>query len=313
MRVLILGGSGYLGSHAAEGLLQLGYQVRVLSRSGPGLLPPPILNHPRFELISGDIACPSVCRMALADCACVINCIGTTSPAASVDNPTSDWYQQVQPSLELLRALRHTHSTRLIFVSSGGTIYGPNSITPSTEASICHPICPYGIHKLSIENYLYQEHYLNGLDYLVLRLSNPYGGRQRFHAKQGVPSIFMHKILNGDPIVLWGDGTVKRDFIYISDFVSAIATCIPYVDKFRTFNVGSSLSVSLNELIHLIEVLSGRNAIVQFNPARPFDIPLSQLDINRLKSETGWFPQVDLKAGLVQTLKDFRSEGQWTD
>lgn len=309
MRLLILGGSGYLGSHAAEGLLRLGYQVRVLSRRGPGLLPPSILSHPRFELIIGDIASRSVCRMALSDCACVINSIGTTSPAASVEHPTSDWYQQVQPSLQLLSALRETNSTRLIFISSGGTVYGPNSITPSTEASICRPICPYGIHKLAIENYLYQEHYLNGLDYLVLRLSNPYGGRQRPHAKQGVPSVFMHKIMNGESIVLWGDGKVRRDFIYISDFVAALAACIPYVGKFRTFNVGSSSSVSLNDLIHLIERLSGRKAVVQTKPARAFDIPISQLDINRLRSETGWFPRVDLEAGLVQSLKDCLPEG----
>ena len=308
MRVLILGGSGYLGSHATEGLLRLGYQVRVLSRSGVGLLPTHILSHPRFELLDGDITSPSVCRKALSDCFCVINCIGTTSPAASVENPTSDWYQQVHPHLQLFTALREIQSIRLIFISSGGTIYGPNSIIPSTEASACRPICPYGIHKLSVENYLYQEHYLNGLDYLVLRLSNPYGGRQRFNAKQGVPSIFMHKILNGDPIILWGDGSVRRDFIHVSDFVSALASCIPYKGDFRIFNVGSSSSVSLNDLIYLIECLSGRNAIVQTQPARAYDVPISQLDINRILSETGWSPKVDLKTGLSKSLIDYRSQ-----
>lgn len=302
MRVLILGGSGYIGSHAAEELLRLGYKVRVFSRSFPGLLPPLVCSHPNFEAVVGDLACPTACQEALKDCSCVIHCIGTCSPAMSLEDPMSDWQQQVQPTVALLRMLRDIQPLRLIFISSGGTVYGPDAPTPTSETSLCRPVCPYGIHKLVIENYLYQEHFLHGLNYLILRLSNPYGGRQRPKGLQGAPSVFLNKVLRGEPIHLWGDGSVKRDFLHISDFVRALAIAVSYEGSERILNVGSSLSLSLSDLIQRIELLTRRQADVRLFPARPFDVAVSELDISLIASEFKWKPMIDLDAGLTLSL-----------
>lgn len=310
MRILILGGSGYLGSHTAEECLRQGYQVRVLSRRMPGLLPEWVCSHPRFESVVGDLSCPAVCREVLADCACVIHCIGTCSPAASFADPIADWQQQVAPTLTLLQTIRTAEaSPRLIFISSGGTVYGPDCRTPTAETDVCRPICPYGIHKLVVEHYLHQEHYLHGLDYIVLRLANPYGGRQRSRAQQGAPSVFMKKMLDGEPIHLWGDGSVKRDFLHVFDVVRALIRSVVYQGSARVFNVGSSQAVSLSELIRRIESLTNRKALVQCLPARPFDVPVSELDITLIANEMQWAPSIDLDSGLSASLAILAAEG----
>lgn len=260
-------------------------------------------------MVTGDLCCAIACREALVDCSCVIHCIGTTSPALSLADPCSDWQQQVQPTLTLLSTLRDTHPLRLIFISSGGTVYGPDASTPTCETAICKPVCPYGIHKLLIENFLYQEHYLYGLNYLTLRLSNPYGGRQRSQGQQGAPSIFLNKVLRGEPIHLWGDGSVKRDFLHISDFVRALAIAVSYQGSERIFNVGSSHSVSLSDLIRRIELLTHCHADIRHLKARPFDVAVSELDISRITAEFNWKPRIDLDAGLTLSLAEQRKEG----
>ena len=299
-----MGGNGYIGSHLVEELLRLGRSVRVCSRRLPGLLPAAVLNDPLLQCVQGDLLDPSFCYTVLDGCSAVVHCIGPVIPSASNADPILDWHQHVEPTMVLLGVMREASHCRFLFVSSGGTVYGPNCPIPTPEDAICKPISAYGIHKLSIENFLYLEHCLYGLDYVIARIANPYGGRQRRQALQGAPTVFLSKVLTGDCIDLWGAGEIKRDFIHISDVTDALVRMIDYQGTSHVFNIGSSISFSIKHLIERIEALSGRTALIRALPPRPFDVPVNQLDIDLARIELDWSPKLDLDEGIKQCLQE---------
>ena len=301
--VLILGGNGYIGSHVVEELLLRECPVRVLSRHTPGLLPDLSLKNPLLQFVRGDLSDPATCSHAIDGCRAVIHCVGPELPSASNHNPVLDWHQHVEPTLLFLRLLRAIKPIRLLFISSGGTVYGPNAHIPTREDSICQPVSAYGIHKLMIENFLFLENYLHGLDYIVARISNPYGGRQRSEALQGAPSVFLSKILKGEAIDLWGDGRIKRDFIHVTDVTDALIRMLDYKGIYRVFNIASSQSFSMAHLIKRIEFLTGCSALVNELPSRPFDVPVNELDIELAKSELSWMPKLQLDEGLKRSIQ----------
>lgn len=310
--VLILGGNGYLGSHLVEELLGLGCPVRVLSRRRTGLLPQSLLESPLLEYVLGDLSDSSACREALKGCSAVVHCIGPDLPSASNHNPALDWHQHVEPTLMFLRLLRDEPAIRFLFISSGGTVYGPNCVVPTPEGATCQPISAYGIHKLAIENFLFLEHYLFGLDYSIARIANPYGGRQRSQSLQGAPTVFLYKVLKGEPIDLWGNGSVRRDFIHIFDATDALIRMLKYKGNSRILNIGSSRSLSMIALIEKIETLTGRKAVINWLPQRPFDVAASELSIDLARAELDWCPMVQLDDGLMSSIERFNqlSNGQ---
>lgn len=285
--------------------------MRVCCRVLPGLLPSAVLANPLLQCVQGDLLDPGFCYQALDGCSEVVHCIGPLIPFASNADPILDWHQQVEPTMVLLRVMREATPRRLLFISSGGTVYGPNCQTPTPESAICRPISAYGIHKLAIENFLFLEHHLHGLDYVVARIANPYGGRQRRNALQGAPTVFLSKVLKGEFIDLWGAGEIKRDFIHISDVSMALIRMLDYKGSFRVFNIGSSYSFTISHLIERIEVLSGRKALIKTLPSRPFDVPVNQLDISLARSELGWSPKLKLDGGIELCLQ--QSLGQAAD
>ena len=303
--VLILGGNGYIGSHVAEELLLRECPVRVLSRRIPGLLPDSSLKHPLLQFVLGDLSDTATCSNVIEGCSAVIHCVGPELPSASNHDPILDWHQQVEPTLQFLRVLRAVKPIRLLFISSGGTVYGPNAHLPTREDSTCQPVSAYGIHKLMIEKFLFLENYLHDLDFVVARISNPYGGRQRSEALQGAPSVFLSKILKGEVIDLWGDGQIKRDFVHITDVTDALIRMLDYNGDFRVFNIASSQSFSMMYLIERIEILTGCSALINNLPPRPFDVPVNELDIELAKSELSWVPKRNLDEGLKSSIQAF--------
>ncbi|MDA9149326.1 NAD-dependent epimerase/dehydratase family protein [Synechococcus sp. AH-229-G18] len=301
-----MGGNGYIGSHLVEELLRKGRSVRVCCRRLPGLLPPAVLADPLLECVPGDLLDPSFCSDVLDGCSAVVHCIGPTIPFASNADPILDWHQHVEPTMVFLSVMREASPRRFLFLSSGGTVYGPNCETPTPETTLCRPISAYGVHKLSIENFLYSEHFLYGLDYVVARIANPYGGRQRSEALQGAPSVFLSKILNGEFIDLWGAGEIKRDFVHISDVIAALIQMLGYQGPSRVFNIGSSRSLSIKHLISQIEVLSGKKALIKVFPSRPFDVPVNHLDISLATKELEWSPRLELNEGIEICLQQLR-------
>ncbi|KVN81192.1 NAD-dependent epimerase [Burkholderia ubonensis] len=300
-RCLVLGGNGFVGSYLVEGLVAAGHQPVVFDR-------PQVRRIAELEKlegvtwVEGDFVNAEVLDEALEGCEYVFHLISTTLPKSSNDNPIYDVDTNLRGTLALLDAMVKRKARKVIFVSSGGTVYGIPRSVPITEAHPTEPLCSYGITKLAIEKYLHLYHVLHGLDYAVLRLSNPFGERQRFEAKQGAVAVFLGHALRGEPIEIWGDGSVVRDYIYISDAVRAlIASMHESASNDRVFNIGSGEGHSLNQVLDAIETVLGRPVERRYLCGRSFDVPVSVLDIERAKRSLSWCPEVSFEDGLKNT------------
>ena len=300
MKALILGGGGFIGSHLAAALLAEKHAVRVLERpyrdrsaSGP---------HPSgLDWREGDFGNAQDIGRALDGVDTVFHLISTTQPQSSNDDPAFDVQSNLLPTLHLLDQLRGRDGVRLIFVSSGGTVYGVPRQTPIPETHPTDPTCSYGIVKLAIEKYLALYRMLHGLDYRILRLANPYGPGQEANRAQGVVGTFLYRVTHGEQIEVWGDGSVVRDYLYISDAVSALQCAAAYRGDARIFNIGSGRGHSVREILGAVESVTGTRATVRYTPGRKFDVPVSILDITRAQAELGWQPAISLADGLRLT------------
>jgi UDP-glucose 4-epimerase len=206
-----------------------------------------------------------------------------------------------------MRAMPHVP---LIFISSGGTVYGRPQQVPIPETHPTEPQCSYGIVKLAIEKYLALYHQKDGINYRVLRLGNPYGPGQEENQTQGVIGAFLSCIMSGQPIQVWGDGSVVRDYVYISDAVVALELAEQYQGQKRIFNIGSGNGHSVLEIISAIELVTGEKAKAYFTAKHPLNVPVSVLDNQRrVKEELGWHPQKNLPDDLRAMLAEMEGEG----
>jgi UDP-glucose 4-epimerase len=224
--------------------------------------------------------------------------VSTTLPKSSNADPVFDIESNVLGTVRLLTHAIKTGLKKIIFASSGGTVYGVPKHVPIVESHANDPVCSYGITKLAIEKYLGLFYQLYGLDYTVLRLANPYGERQRTHASQGAVAVFLGNVLRGELVEIWGDGSVVRDYIHIADVVDALLLSSEKTSDEHVFNIGAGRGHSLNELLDAIERVTGRTASRRYLPGRPFDVPVSVLCIDRARIALGWSPKVDFEQGL---------------
>lgn len=296
MKVLVLGGEGFIGSHLVEGLVAAGHDVSTFDRQ-PGLLLP---GSARKAIRSsyGDF-CDAEGLAPLLDSVDVIyHLISTTLPKSSNESPLFDVTSNIGGTLNLLTRARDAGVRKVVFVSSGGTVYGIPRSSPITESHPTEPICSYGITKLAIEKYLHLFHTLHGLDYAVLRVSNPYGDRQQTGRGQGVIGTFVNRIVNQAPIEIWGDGTVVRDYIHVSDVVAALVRSMDDTGTERIFNIGSGVGHSLRQILACLHEITGIAPEVHWEPQRSFDVRENVLDIKRATQALGWSPVVPLIDGV---------------
>jgi UDP-glucose 4-epimerase len=181
-------------------------------------------------------------------------------------------------------------------------VYGVPQYTPIDEAHPTDPSCSYGITKLAIEKYLHLYKNLYGLDYVVLRISNPFGEWQCTRAAQGAIAVFLGKALRGEPAEIWGDGSVVRDYVYIGDVADAAVSAMTYKGKECVMNVGSGVPTSLLQVLDCIEAVTGKHMERRFMPGRGFDVPVNVLSIVRAKRELGWSPKTPFQDGLARML-----------
>ena len=300
LKSLVLGGGGFIGSHLVAALLSGGTPVRVLERpyrDRSALIP----ETAGLEWQEGDFGNSQDIHRALAGVDTVYHLVSTTQPQSSNDDPAFDVQSNLLATLGLLDQLRSHPHIKLVFVSSGGTVYGPPRQTPIPETHPTDPTCSYGIVKLAIEKYLALYRILHGLEYTILRLANPYGPGQEANRAQGVVGTFLSRVAHGETIEVWGDGSVVRDYLYIGDAVSAMLRAAHYRGQERIFNIGSGCGHSVREIIAAVERTTGMTARVQYTAGRKFDIPVSILDIARARTELGWKPGIDLGEGLRLT------------
>jgi UDP-glucose 4-epimerase len=300
MRCLILGGAGFIGSHIADALVDRGCAVTVFDR------PNISKNNLRrciesIRFVEGDFNNEKDLMKALRNVDTVIHLISTTLPAPSNDNPAYDVESNVIGSLKLLNLMVRQNVKRIIFASSGGTVYGIPEKIPIPESHPTNPICSYGISKLTIEKYLHLYHYLHGLEYAVFRMGNPYGERQRIESVQGAVTVFLGKALQDRPIHIWGDGKVARDYFYIADLVAAFVRLIDRHTGTGVYNIAGGKAYSLLDLIETIKKVTGKNLRVHFEKSRKLDVPVNCLDISRAQNQLGWQPVVPIEEGMHRT------------
>jgi UDP-glucose 4-epimerase len=295
---LVLGGCGFLGSVVTRHLVAQGLKVRVLDKEGQDTYRlAPVLS--KIELQFGDFSNLGDLSRALDGVTTVLHFIGTTIPQTSMNDIEYDVETNVLPTVRLLEVLKEKGSPRLIFASSGGTVYGiAEPGRPFSEADRTAPISAYGISKLMIEKYIHLFSFNYDLPYVILRISNPYGPSQHAARPQGAVRVFLDKALRGEEIVIWGDGTVSRDYVYEDDLAGAVGAVVLKSSVRGVFNVGTGEGTSLNQLIELIQTTFAVECRVKYIPERKFDVPFNVLDIRKIAAETGWKPKYNLLDGL---------------
>jgi UDP-glucose 4-epimerase len=210
--------------------------------------------------------------------------------------------KSILPSLAMFDLCRKLGVSRVVFISSGGTIYGRPDLIPTPETAPTEPITAYGISKLAIEKYLALYQHLYQLDYRVLRVSNPYGPFQTAMNNQGVIAALISRAMHDETVEIWGDGSAVRDFIFIDDVIDAMVSAACDAGTERIYNIGSGTSHSLREVVAAIQGQLHRDLKIEFKPARPFDVPASVLAIDRARQALGWAPKTAFAVGLDRTI-----------
>lgn len=293
MKTLVLGGNGFIGSHIVDELLAAGHQVSVFDRSHEAWRKP--LASVNYFL--GDFSDAPLLTEALQGMDAVVHLISTTVPSTSNLNPIDDIRSNLENSVRLFQIMTSSGVERIIFLSSGGTVYGIPSILPIPETHPLDPICSYGIVKVAIEKYLGMFEHLHGLKPLIIRASNPFGPRQGHEGVQGVISTFMRKGLTGERIVIWGDGSIKRDYLYVSDLAGICRVGLESGLN-GIFNAGMGTGFTLIEIVRMIEAAAGVKLDMEYKPSRPFDVREVVLDIGKAKKLLNWEPETSMQEGL---------------
>ncbi len=298
-KILVIGGAGFVGSHLIPQLLASGRGVTVLGRRET---PEYALPH-GVRYVRGDFAQLDLTRMLLDSHHEVIHLAYATVPNTSFENPLADLLQNLPPTEELFSEVA-ARGRRLLLVSSGGTVYGQSATLPICEDHPTKPISPYGVTKLTLENYAYLYAATHGLKYICVRPANAYGVGQRPFIGQGFVSTAMASAMRGQPIRIFGQSGTVRDYIYVSDLASGILAALEKGRLSETYNIGSGTGRSNLDVIQAMKPLLqeiGGSVQVEHLPERPFDVKANILDSSKLHEHTGWRPSVEFDEGLRLT------------
>ena len=298
MNSLVLGGNGFIGSHLVDQLLNSGHNVRVFDQE----LQLDNTLESKIDYHCGNFSDLESTTSILNDIDIVFHLISTTVPSTSNLNPIDDVQSNLVATITLLENMRKNQIRKIVYFSSGGTIYGENHEPSIPENYSQNPICSYGIVKLAVEKYLLMYEKLHKFEPLILRLSNPYGPRQKKSEHQGLIGTFLSNIKEGNPIEIWGDGEIIRDYIYISDVISA---CSLAIEKNITgiFNIGTGVGYSINQIVALINEVYPSELNIIHREKRSFDVDRVVLDIRKASNVINWAPKVMLKEGLSKHIE----------
>jgi UDP-glucose 4-epimerase len=300
MKIIIFGGGGFIGSTIADRLLTDGHELRIFER--PRVEPYRTFKEDEcVEWITGDFSSTHDVHDAMQGVDVVLHLVSTTLPKNSSDDPVYDVQSNVVSSLQMLNAMVAQNVRKIIFISSGGTVYGTPVYLPIDEKHPTDPLVSYGITKLAIEKYLAVLERMHGIKAITLRVANPYGERQRIETAQGAVGVFLHHALKSIPIDIWGDGSVTRDYIHVSDVAEAFVGALQYTGDKSIFNISSGIGTSLNQLLDLLETTLGKPIERRYLTGRPFDVPVSLLSNALAREELKWRPNTSLPVGVART------------
>lgn len=297
---IIFGGAGFIGSHIADDLLSRRMKVTIFDKlyaSRRNILH--IFD--RIKYIEGDFNNRVDIRNALKGHDYAVHLVSSTLPADSNLNPVYDVESNLVSSLHFLEGCVENELAKVIFISSGGTVYGVPESIPINEEHGTQPACSYGITKLAIEKYLALYKELKGLDYSILRFSNPFGERQNPFLQQGLIVHLLYKIREKQTIEIWGDGKVVRDYFYIRDGVKSIYKAIRYKGNKNLFNISSGRGYSIVQILDMFRKVLKLKFEVKHLPARKFDVKVNILDNRLAGKELSWKPETKIEDALRRT------------
>ncbi len=299
VRLLILGGSGFIGSNLIETLLHAGYTITNFDR--PGTSPPHFNSHPAYRFIPGYLSDNSHLRNVFNQepYDCVVHLVSSLIPSSGYDEFFNDREVNITAGYEIVKNMMSNGCRRIIYFSSGGTIYGKNGKDVNSENDQLCPLTYYGYSKLAMEEFLKFSSRIHPINHLIVRPSNPYGSGQNLFGKQGLITVALGKILQNQPIEIWGDGQVVRDYLHIRDLSNAIHALVAKGADNEVYNIGSGKGHSVKEIVEIIHKVTERNTGVEYKPARPVDIPVNILSIDKITNHTGWKPEVNLEEGIA--------------
>ena len=298
-RVAILGGTGLLGVASAVAFRDAGAEVVVLARRAPDSDSKSKMLE-GCELVAGDASDANALGEILDDADHVVYAVGTSLPAESNDDPRADVERSLPPILCLLEVLRTRPQVGLTYYSSGGTVYGEPVNLPVRETDPTDPMTSYGVTKLASEKYIGMYRTLHGLSARVLRDANAYGPFQASGRSQGAIAAFLAAARAERPIRVFGDGEVRRDYIHVEDVARATVQLLASDAKAMVFNVGTGVGHSINELIAIIQNVTGCAIDVEYLPSRSYDVQSLVLDVSRIREYFEWNP-ISIESGIADT------------
>ena len=299
VNTLVIGGGGYIGSHLVPELVATGRRVTVLGRSITSRYKLPLDVH----YVAGDFGQHEVISRLLDVHQEVIHLAYATVPNTSFENPLADLLQNLPPSVQLFSEAAD-RDVKVVLVSSGGTVYGEAVHLPISETHPTNPISPYGVTKLTLENYAYLYAATHGLNFVCVRPSNAYGVGQRPFAGQGFIATALASAIRGMPIKIFGEHGAVRDYLYVSDLASGVVSVLDRGHLSETYNLGSGLGLSNAEVIDVLKTLMrkmGSDVQVENLPERAFDVKTNVLDSRKIQAHTGWRPSIEFDDGLRRT------------
>jgi len=298
-RVLVTGGSGFVGHPLTERLVREGCQVTVLDRAPGGNLPDGVA-----ALVTGDFGDPETVRAALDGVDVLYHLACSTVPSTSARDPARDVEENVLGSVRLFELAEAQGVEKIVYPSSGGTVYGLAHRLPIDESHPTDPISVHGATKLAVERYLAALSRQRGFAMTILRIANPYGPGQWRRRSQGILGALLRAVATGEPVTIWGDGSVIRDYVFLDDTVDALAAARLRGDG-EVVNVGSGDGRSIRDLLEAVERVTGRTVPVRWEPERGFDVPANVLDSRRAGAVLGWEPRTPLVEGIDHMWRAF--------
>ena len=296
---LVLGAGGFIGVNLCRGLLHAGAVVRGYGR--PSAFPRALAG---TRMMVGELADTAALANALRGVDVVFHLLGGGFPATVEADPVGDLRHNAAASVALMALCREAGVRQIVFVSSGGTVYGLPRQLPIAEDHPTDPISAYGIHQLLVEKHLGLLAHRHGLRGVVLRVANPFGPFQLAGRGQGLVATLLAQRLAGRPVEIWGDGRVVRDFFHVGDLVDAAVLAAGHAGSEQVLNAGSGIGRSVLEVVAAIDTLLGTaGAGLVHRAARAVDVPVNVLDIARIRHVLGWQPRIDWLEGLGDTAR----------
>ena len=280
--ILFIGGAGFIGSNLIKALDKNTYGITILEPEGADVR--------RLDGIDINLAIGSLDDVEFInrvidqqDIQIVVHLVSTLIPGSNYENYKREYKNVIFPSIELMESCAQK-GVRFVYFSSGGTVYGNrNDVLPFVETDPMRPISYYGWSKQMMENSILFMHRTKKLDYLIVRPSNPYGHGQNLYGKQGLVAVAIGKILKGEPVEVWGDGSAVRDYIYIDDLANVFVQLIEKDVKNTTLNIGSGRGYSVNDVLAFLKIVTQKDFKIRYQNPRPVDVSSMVLELSNLK------------------------------